>query len=156
MLGVPGGVSLSRLAELTSAVLSVFVISSKQPQLSQHSMAVFCSALHVSLRCLHRKQLIDRDLSAIVEAHRTGQARLRDPAACKSRILSLNLVSLQYTLMEYLQLIIAPPLPRFTSASSHLVTSMTSPIAVGWSNIADVEFSNTVYSTIARRTSNLA
>jgi hypothetical protein len=34
------------------------------------------------------------------------------------------------------QLILVPPLPRFPSAISHFVTSMTAPITSGWSKIA--------------------
>ena len=37
---------------------------------------------------------------------------------------------------RFRHLIMVPPLPRFPSATSHFVTSMTAPIASGWSNIA--------------------
>jgi hypothetical protein len=35
---------------------------------------------------------------------------------------------------RFRQLILVPPLPRFPSAISHFVTSMTAPIASGWSD----------------------
>jgi hypothetical protein len=37
---------------------------------------------------------------------------------------------------RFRHLIMVPPLPRFPSAISHFVTSMTAPTASGWSNIA--------------------
>lgn len=66
------GIGLSRLAELTPAVISAFVIES-HGRLSRRSMIGLCSTLRVFLRYIHREQLIGRDLSATVEMPRQYQ-----------------------------------------------------------------------------------
>jgi len=65
-------IGLSRLDELTPAVLSAFVIESSR-SLSKNSMSGLCSSLRGFLRYLSREQLIHRDLSATVESPRKYQ-----------------------------------------------------------------------------------
>jgi hypothetical protein len=53
---------------------------------------------------------------------------------------------------RFRHLIMVPPLPRFPSATSHFVTSMTAPIASGWSNIAGWDLHPLRNAAFARRT----
>jgi len=53
---------------------------------------------------------------------------------------------------RFRHLIMVPPLPRFPSAISHFVTSMTAPIASGWSNIAGWDSHPLRNAAFARRT----
>lgn len=64
--------SLARLADLTPAILSAFVVDSSR-RLSKHSMSSLCCTLRVFLRYLYREQLIDRDLSTAIESPRRYQ-----------------------------------------------------------------------------------
>ena len=50
------------------------------------------------------------------------------------------------------QLILVPPLPRFPSAISHFVTSITAPIASGWSEFAGWDSHPLENAAFARRT----
>ena len=50
------------------------------------------------------------------------------------------------------QLILVPPLPRFPSAISYFVTSITAPIASGWSEFAGWDSHPLENATFARRT----
>jgi len=53
---------------------------------------------------------------------------------------------------RFRHLIMVPPLPRFPSAISHFVTSMTAPIASGWSNFAGWDSHPLRNAALARRT----
>ena len=53
---------------------------------------------------------------------------------------------------RFRQLILVPPLPRFPSAISHFVTSMTAPTASGWSEIAGWDSHPLENAAFARRT----
>jgi integrase/recombinase XerD len=67
-----GQIRLSRLADLTPAILSAFLIK-KGRTLSKSSVTGLCSSLRVFLRYIQREGLIKADLSAAIESPRRYQ-----------------------------------------------------------------------------------
>jgi site-specific recombinase XerD len=64
-------IGLSKLKELSPAIVSAFIIDNNQ--FSKTTMTGLCSVLRVFLRYLHSEQLHQRDLSTIIESPRHYQ-----------------------------------------------------------------------------------
>lgn len=62
-------IGLIRLANLTPAILSAFVVQGSRNR-SKSSVTALCSILHVFLRYLHREKLTATDLSSAIESPR--------------------------------------------------------------------------------------
>jgi site-specific recombinase XerD len=67
-----GRIVLTRLADLTPAILSAFLID-KGRGLSKSSVTGLCSSLHVFLGYLHREGIIKQDLGGAIESPRRYQ-----------------------------------------------------------------------------------